>query len=167
MVGLRVFPSYHGYALSDPACEALLGAAAERGLPVAFVQRMVDRRQHHWLDATVDLQPEELASTIQAHPQNRFMILNSLAPADVWKPLVERDVLIGISRLTAASIGLGSRRASIQAIIASLGAQRVAFGTGMPFKVSRPAFLKLDILRVDEATKEKIRWGNATRMLGL
>jgi predicted TIM-barrel fold metal-dependent hydrolase len=52
-------------------------------------------------------------------------------------------------------------------IIANLGAERVMFGTGMPFNYPDPALVKLEVLDASEADKEKIRSQNAIIWLSL
>lgn len=51
-------------------------------------------------------------------------------------------------------------------LIARLGAERVVFGTGMPFKYPDPALVKLEVLDASEEQKERIRWQNAAKLLG-
>ena len=165
MVGLRAFPQYHGYALGDRVCSNLLDEAAERGLPVAFAQRLVDRRQHHWLDGAVDLDLTELAGLIAAHADNRFMVINSLGRAETWSCVADRHLIIGISRPTSLPISLSPPTASIPALIDALGPARLAFGTGMPFKIPEAALLKLQVLRASEAVLRPLCWENADRML--
>jgi len=41
------------------------------------------------------------------------------------------------------------------------------FGTGMPLKYPDPALLKLEVLDGSQETKERIRWKNASSVLGL
>ncbi|MHB9032793.1 MAG: amidohydrolase family protein [Anaerolineae bacterium] len=165
MQGLRAFPVHHGYALGDKTCEALLAAAAERSLPVVFCVRLADRRQHHWLDSTTDLDPALLAKTLAAHPANHFMVLNSLSPAETWHVLAGRQVLFDISRMTALNISLAPTSFTISAHINSLDAAQLAFGTGMPFSVPQVALLKLQVLRTDDEARTAIAAGNAARML--
>jgi predicted TIM-barrel fold metal-dependent hydrolase len=50
-------------------------------------------------------------------------------------------------------------------LIANLGAERVVFGTGMPFNYPDPALLKLEVLEASREDKEKIAWRNAARWL--
>ena len=52
-------------------------------------------------------------------------------------------------------------------LIANLGADRVVFGTGMPFNYPDPALLKLEVLDASEPDKEKIRGQNAAQWLRL
>src|SRR5690606_26285458 len=44
---VRLYPSYHGYRLTDPVVEDFLAAAADANLLVAIVQRLEDERMHH------------------------------------------------------------------------------------------------------------------------
>jgi predicted TIM-barrel fold metal-dependent hydrolase len=52
-------------------------------------------------------------------------------------------------------------------LITNLGAERVMFGTGMPFNYPDPALVKLEVLVASEADKEKIRSQNAMAWLRL
>jgi uncharacterized protein len=167
MRGLRAFPAHHGYSLNDKACQALLAAAGEYRLPVAFAARLVDRRQHHWLDPTTDLDQAMLASTVASHPGNQFMILNPLAPADTWAGLVDSRVLFDIARMTTLDIALSPKSFSVPSLCEAIGASHLAFGSGMPFSVAQAALLKMSILRVEKATKTAIGSSNAACMLGL
>lgn len=167
MQGLRAFPVHHGYALNDKSCQALLAAAAERHLPVAFAARLVDRRQHHWMDTTTDLDLALLASTIVSHPNNQFIILNSLAPASTWAALAGSQVLFDISRMTTLDIALSPKSFNIPALCQAIGIQHLAFGSGIPFSVPHAALLKMSTLRADEATRNAISSANAAQMLRL
>ena len=53
MKGLRLFPQYHDYEITDPSLIELVKLARDKGLPVAFDIRMVDSRQNSWLDIPV------------------------------------------------------------------------------------------------------------------
>jgi predicted TIM-barrel fold metal-dependent hydrolase len=52
-------------------------------------------------------------------------------------------------------------------LIMNLGAERVMFGTGMPFNYPDPALVKLEVLDASEPDKEKIRSQNAMTWLRL
>jgi predicted TIM-barrel fold metal-dependent hydrolase len=68
---------------------------------------------------------------------------------------------IGLSRLSAVLAN------ELRQLITNLGAERVMFGTGMPFNYPDPAFVKLEVLDASEADKAKICWQNATTWLRL
>ena len=50
MKGIRLYPQYHGYDLTNASCVELVKRSRDRGLPVAIGLRMVDSRPSSWLD---------------------------------------------------------------------------------------------------------------------
>ena len=52
-------------------------------------------------------------------------------------------------------------------LLTNLGDDRIVFGTGMPFHYPDPSLAKLEILDAAESVKQKIRTGNAARILRL
>ncbi len=163
--GLRLYPKWHNYALADPCCLDLVSAATERGMAISIPIRAEDYRQHHWLCDVPDLQLAEIAPLMAACPNARFILLNGLAY--VKSPLGQKsnglplNYAIEISRLSAL---LGNE---LGQLLATLGADRLVFGTGMPFTYPDPALLKLDVLEATDGDKEMIRWQNAARLLQL
>lgn len=160
LCGLRLYPQYHGYQLTDAAGLELIDTAAALGWPVQVPMRLVDRRQRHAWDLAQDLRPADLETAFSLRPQTRWMVLDGLG-LDGSRLPAGAPFLIDISRLTAVL------QRNIQALIESAGAEHLAFGTGMPFKTPAPAQLKLEILDVPPAVKEQIAWRNAAAMLGL
>jgi predicted TIM-barrel fold metal-dependent hydrolase len=71
-------------------------------------------------------------------------------PANYW---------IDISRLSAL---MGDE---IGHLVSQLGAQRVVFGTGMPFLYPDVALVNMQVLDAPADVKEKILSGNALRLL--
>jgi predicted TIM-barrel fold metal-dependent hydrolase len=68
---------------------------------------------------------------------------------------------VEISRLSAE---FGNE---IGQLLATLGEDRILFGTGMPFHYPGASVAKLEMLNVPEAVKARIRSENAIRWLGL
>ena len=52
-------------------------------------------------------------------------------------------------------------------LVNNLGADRLVFGSGMPFNYPDPALLNLELLAASDEVREKIRWKNAVRLLRL
>ena len=48
--GIRLYPKYHDYELTDPACIELVEMARDRGLAVSLTLRMADSRARSWMD---------------------------------------------------------------------------------------------------------------------
>ena len=132
---------------------------------VSIPVRVEDNRQRSWLANVPDVPLDELAALVKACPQTRFILLNGLGYA---KSSLGRkgsglpaNYLLEISRLSALldnELGL---------LLASLGAERLVLGTGMPFSYPDPAMLKLEVLPASKEDKEKIGWQNAEKWLRL
>jgi len=165
MTGLRLYPKWHNYTLSDRCCLDLVNAATERGMIISIPLRVEDKRQRSWLVDVPDVPLEEVAELVKACPQARFILLNGLGY--VKSPLGRKDsglssnFAIELSRLSALLDN------EIGQLITNLGAERVMFGTGMPFSYPDPALLKLEVLEASAPDKEKIRWQNAAACLRL
>lgn len=165
MKGLRLYPIYHQYELTDPVALELIHAAAGMGMPVQLPMRVVDVRQRHWLDVERNLTVAELEAVTGACPETSFIILNGLglesAAFFAQNQHGKRRIVAELSRMTAVL------QNNLGQLIDNYGAGSVVFGTGIPFKYAEPAFLKLDILEATEAEKEQIRWRNMAEILGL
>ncbi|HUT33938.1 MAG TPA: amidohydrolase family protein [Planctomycetota bacterium] len=165
MVGLRLYPRWHNYRLSDRCCLDLANAATERGMAVSIPIRAEDARQRSWLVDVPDVPLDEIAALVKACPQARFILVNGAG--FVRSALGQKNnglpanYFTEISRLSAVLAN------EIGQLVANLGADRVVFGTGMPFNYPDPALVKLEVLEASEDDKEKIRWKNAARLLGL
>lgn len=165
MVGLRLYPKWHNYSLSSPCCRELIAAATERRMALSIPIRVEDNRERSWLLNIPDIPLEEIVELVKAHPKASFLLLNGLGYTGC--PLGRKDnglpsnYAIELSRLSALLAN------EIGQLIANLGAERLMFGTGMPFNYPDPAMVKMEVLDASEADKEKIRWHNATQWLRL
>ena len=162
--GLRLYPNYHNYTLSDTSCRELVSAASERGLLLSNPIRVTDRRQRHWLIDIPDVSLDDVSKLVVAHPDAHFILINGAryvgSPLGQQNSDLPPNYCIEISRLSAV------RQAAIRQLLDNLGTERIVFGTGMPFKYPDPALVKLEVLEATEEEKEAICWKNATRLLG-
>ncbi len=163
MRGLRLYPKWHHYALADRNGLDLIQSATDRGWLISIPLRVEDYRQRSWLVDVPDVAVSELVPLVQAFPKARFVFVNGSgfagSPLGRKDPVLPENYLIEISRLSAVLEN------EIGQLIANLGADRVVFGTGMPFAYPDPALLKVDVLDASPEVKEKIRWENAARWL--
>ena len=164
MRGVRLYPKWHNYALSDPRCLDLVHAATERGMIVSIMIRVEDPRERSWLVNIPDLALDEVAGLVKSCPQARFLILNGLgfrnSPLGRKTSGLPANYCLEISRLTAMlDDELGS-------LIRDLGAERIVFGTGMPFCYPDPALLKLQVMSAGEDDRQRIAWKNVAKWLG-
>jgi uncharacterized protein len=161
--GLRLYPHYHNYALTDSCCAGLIEAATERGLMISLPIRQIDQRQRHWLLEIPDVPLSDLEALVERHPKAQFVFVNGLGftnsrlgRADGGLPA---NYALGISRMRAT---MGNE---VGALVRDLGADRVVLGTGMPFKYPEPALLKVEVLDASDEAKQAILGGNAERLL--
>lgn len=165
MTGLRIYPQWHNYQLSSVCCRKLVNAASERGMVISIPIRVEDNRQRSWLLNVPDVPLEEIVELIKAHPKARFILLNGIGYTRC--PLGRKDnglpsnYAIELSRLSAVLAN------ELGQLITNLGAERVMFGTGMPFKYPDPALVKLEVLDASEPDKDKVRSRNAMTWLRL
>lgn len=159
MVGLRLYPQYHDYHLTDPEALDLIDAAAARGFVIQVAQRVEDRRTRHPWDLARDLGADELQAALAARPKVKWMLLNALGLSAAQLPAAR--YVVDISRMAAVL------QRNMQAFLDEAGNDKLAFGTGMVFKVADPALLKLEILDRGKAVRERIAHRNAARLLGL
>jgi predicted TIM-barrel fold metal-dependent hydrolase len=182
MKGLRLFPQYHDYELTDPSLIELVKMARDRGLPVTFDIRMVDSRQRSWMDipkfnpATdfkVDVITKEWAlknivPIVKEVPDAKFIIANlanSIDLDDEGMELIKKaDILFDISgRATRGDNTLSE-------LLKRFGSDKFAFGSHSPvldYLTGRLRIESMSEAEADEATKELLRSGNALRFLGL
>ncbi len=163
MTGLRLYPGWHNYTLSSPCSRELVTAAAEREMIVSIPIRVEDNRQRSWLLNIPDIPLDEIVELVTAHPKSRFILLNGIGY--IGSPLGRKDnglpsnYTIELSRLSAVLAN------EIGTLITNLGAERIMFGTGMPFNYPDPALVKLEVLDATEPDKNKIRSQNAATWL--
>lgn len=163
--GLRLYPRWHNYRLTDRACLELVHAAAAANLVVSIPIRVEDRRQQSWLVDIPDVDHAEIAALVRAAPEARFVFVNGsgfaggvLGRRDSGLPA---NYSIDISLLTALVTNELGR------LLEALGEDRLLFGTGMPFHYPDPALVKLEVLEAAGSVKAKIRRDNAVRLLRL
>jgi predicted TIM-barrel fold metal-dependent hydrolase len=165
MKGLRLYPKWHNYALTDSCCLDLIDAATERGMPVSIPFRAEDNRQRSWLVDVKDVTAAEIVPLVKAKPKAKFLLLNGVgfsgSPLGNPKSGLPANYWIEISRL---SVVMGNE---LGKLAGTLGADRIVFGTGMPFNAPDPSLVKMEVAGLGEADKQKIFAQNAAGLLGL
>jgi predicted TIM-barrel fold metal-dependent hydrolase len=140
-------------------------AATERGILISIPIRVEDSRERSWLLNVPDVPLEEIVELVKTHPKARFILLNGIGYTGC--PLGRKDndlpsnYAVELSRLSAVLAN------ELGQLITNLGAERVMFGTGMPFNYPDPALVKLEVLDATESDKDKIRSQNAATWLRL
>jgi predicted TIM-barrel fold metal-dependent hydrolase len=167
MRGIRLYPQYHGYPLTDPACIELVKRARDRNLPVALSLRMVDSRPSSWmdLDSKGEWALRDVVPLVEEVPDAKFLILNvansmQLSPEETAL-LRSANVLMDTSGRNIIQLGK---------LIQLYGEEKFAFGSHAPILDDLTGLLRIESLReneADESVKTRLRSGNAKAMLAI
>ena len=165
MKGIRLYPLYHDYGLTEPSLIELVTMAKDKGLPVALTLRMVDERQRSWMDIEQEWDLKDVIPIIKAVPDAKYMILNianSTELNDEDAGLIKKgNILIDTSGRSITDLG---------EMIRLYGRDKFAMGTHAPILDYLTGILRIESLRdseADEETRELLRSGNAKRFLNL
>ena len=165
MKGIRLYPKYHDYELTDPACVEIVKLARDNKLPIAFSFRMVDSRQRSWIDIENEWDLKDIIPIIKEVPDAKYIFLNLTNNVKLSNEeevlLKQADALIDTSgRLVNTFVELLGR----------FGDEKFAFGTHSPILDYLTGLLRIESLKDEELAEERkdlLRFGNAKRMLGI
>lgn len=160
MRGIRVFPNYHQYKVSDAAFVKLLKLATQRGLFVQLAVSMEDERTQHPLVQVphVDLAP--LVEVLKTVPGLRLQLLNafrSLRPDLLLKLVNAGHVSVEIATLEGV--------AGIEGLLKQVPVERLLFGSLAPLFYFEAAVLKLQESKLSAVQEQAIRRENAAKWL--
>ncbi len=157
--GIRLYPQYHNYVLTDEECLRLVRKASEKNLVVSIPVRLRDGRGRHWMDLARDVELREFEQLAEKSFEAKIVVLE--AKGVVNSPLVKYpNVYFEASRMSSAF-------GEIDKLVEQAGDSRVLFGSGFPLKYVSSALLKIKLAQKPEETIEKILWRNAFNLLGL
>jgi predicted TIM-barrel fold metal-dependent hydrolase len=165
MKGICLYPLYHDYEITDPACVELVQRARDKGLIVTFSYRIVDSRQRSHIDINKEWTLKDIVPIIKKVPDAKYFIVNAAngisVSAEDTQLIKNSKVLFDTSGRILADLG---------AMLKLYGKDKFAFGTHAPILDYVCGLLRIESLRpeeADEATKELLRSGNAKKMLGI
>ncbi|SHE46043.1 hypothetical protein SAMN05443144_101343 [Fodinibius roseus] len=167
MKGIRLYPRYHHYEITNPSCIELVKSARDKGMPVAISLRMSDSRATSWMDLERgnEWSLKDVLPLIKEVPDARYLILNV-----VGNPFLddEETEFFKKTNIVMDTSGRGLRR--FAELLKRYGKDKFAFGTHSPILDYVTGALRIESLRNSEAgeeTKELLRHGNAEKMLDL
>lgn len=174
MKGIRIYPIYHKYKITEAACIELVKEARDRDMPISIPLRMSDLREASWLDAQEALTYNDVASLIGLVPDAKYIILDARLTDTQEKTtdqsvkiLRDADVLFDTSRGAGVPCK-GPNGESLSYLLNTFGAQKLAFGTETPFIDYCSPFIRIAAYEeADEKTKQMIWSENARHMLGI
>jgi uncharacterized protein len=161
--GIRLYPLYHDYELTDPSCINLVKSARDKNMVVAITLRMVDSRPRSWMDIQKEWELKDIMPIIKAVPDARYMILNiansTLLNEEDTALLKNTDIVLDTSGRAISNLG---------ELLKKFGKDKFAFGTHSPILDYVTGQIRIESLReseADEETKRLLRSGNAFRIL--
>jgi uncharacterized protein len=165
MKGVCLYPLYHDYEITDPACIELVKRARDKGLIVTFAHRIVDSRQRSWMDISKEWTLKDIIPIMKEVPDAKYFVVNaanSISVNDEETELLKKtNMLFDTSGRVLSNLG---------EMIKKYGKEKFAFGTQSPVLDYLSGLLRIESLReneADESVKELLRSGNAKRMLGI
>lgn len=158
MLGLRLYPNYHGYKLDDPQFAKLLALAHSRQMVVQIALSMEDERMQNFTGQVPHADATPLLTALKDLPTRRLVVLNwfRAVKPELIGPLAQAGVCFDISTLE----GVGG----IANLLKDVPTNQVAFGSHAPFFYFESAALKLKESALG-ASEHLIRSGNARRLL--
>lgn len=182
MKGIRVYPQYHDYEITDPRFIQLVKIARDRGLPVAIDIRMVDSRQRSWMDIPVfdydapvksdiifkEWKLQNIVQLIRELPDAKFIIVNlanSISISDEDMDLIRKANVVFD---TSGRAIMGDD--TLSELLKRFGSEKFAFGSHSPILDYLTGLLRIESMNAseaDEETKELLRSGNAKRIIGI
>ena len=182
MKGIRLYPQYHDYEMTDPSLTELVKLARDHGVPVAFDIRMVDSRQRSWLDIPLfdynaavkkdiifkEWSLKNIIPVLREVPDAKYIVVN------LANSLSLNDDELGLIRKADILFDTSGREIrgddSLSELLKRFGNEKFAFGTHAPLLDYVTGRLRVESMTRDEAdepVKELLRSGNAKRILGI
>lgn len=156
---VRCDPTLYGGAPADDDMRQLVAACAARHLPVMMAVRLEDVRQRRPDDVATDLQPWAVRQLIRSHPAVRLIITH--ADRDFIEQVHFGSTPDEAGRILWDICWIwGPPEDHLELLLRTVGIERFTFGTGMPLRLPETSVAKLDLLRLDTATREKLTSGN-------
>jgi uncharacterized protein len=164
MVGIRLYPNYHGYTLADAAFAKLLSMAATRHLIVQIALSMEDPRTQLPLMRVPPVDPSPLRELIQKVPNVRLVLLN----AGYWGGQRTPN-LLALQQAPNVYFDIAMREGvgGVAGLIAQTSPSRVLFGSHYPFFYFESALLKVREAGLPADQVNAVFHANARSLLGL
>jgi predicted TIM-barrel fold metal-dependent hydrolase len=163
--GIRLYPQYHGYDITNPSCIELVKMSRDKGLPVVFTLRMVDSRTSSWMDIEKEWSLKDIVPIVKAVPDAKYLLVNVANSTALSE---EETVLFRKAELLMDSSGRNMM--DWPDLFKRFGTDHFCFGTQSPILDYCTGLLRIESLsdnEADEKTKELLRSGNIKRLLGI
>jgi predicted TIM-barrel fold metal-dependent hydrolase len=158
VIGLRLYPIYHGYELSDQnsVLESILQRAASVNLPVFIPIRLM----MNWVMPVLPIRSVENLIA-------RFPKLKIVLGGINYEELKQALAILLCHHTIYIETSCLQLRGAIEQLVSLIGVERLLFGTGMPLQNPACEIAKINYLKLQREEKESIFADNAERFLQL
>jgi predicted TIM-barrel fold metal-dependent hydrolase len=158
MPGLRLYPNYHRYKLTDPDFAKLMSLAAEHRMIVQIAVSMEDERTQPPSAQTPHVDVTPLLAMLKSSPITRVILLNwyRAVKPDMVKELAELGVCFDIA--TVENVG------GVANLAEQISPERVLFGSHAPLFYFESAELKLTESALADTAFRAVVAENANRL---
>ena len=156
---VRFYPMHQGLAPDGPEMHEAVAGAGDVGLPVLLTVRLEDVRQRHPLDIAADLPPSAVRTLARIGSDVRILVTHA------GRDFVE-EVHFGLTPDEARRVLWdvtwiwGPPYDDLHTLVSTVGADRFAFGTGVPLRLPDAAPAKLDLSQLSPEQRSGIESGN-------
>ena len=150
--GLVLHPAKQGFHISSPLIYPLMEECQSLEIPIYF----------HTGTSIYDL-PLDLSLLAAKFPKT-IMIMGQMGTSDYWMDVEPAAELA--SNLTVET-SVNPNIALIQKLVKSIGAERIVFGSGVPFTDLEYEIKKIELCNFTDREQELIMFQNASHLLGV
>ena len=161
---LRLHPNYHGYELLGQENLRLLEIARECDLLVMIAIGLEDVRHHHRLVIVPDVGAGDIAQTVNAFPQVRFLVAGGRfgEVSSIWRSVDKRENLYVENSRVQGPIH------DVAKLCSTIGPDHVLFGSNAPLHYHESAKLSIETeSQIADAVKQQLLHDNAARLFKL
>lgn len=162
IVGVRLFPAYHGYEIGDPCSRELFHQLHDRQLPVQIAPLVADPRMHHPRALVPPARIDALPAILEEFPQLAVCVLNAPGIGGIF-PNARR--IPKASRLFMDISGIESV-SGVARLAETVGVDRLLFGTNAPLLIPLSAVYKLRETDFSKSEHIRVTRANARNFLG-
>lgn len=160
MHGIRLYPNYHNYLLTDERFLKILSLAQEKNLLVQICITMEDRRTQHPLVSVPNVDTKPLLKIAKQFPKVKIQLLNafrSVRAATAGHLAATGNISFEIAMLEGV--------AGIEKMLKKMPLPQLLFGSHFPFFIFESAKLKLSESELEEHQMKAICYQNAEKLV--
>ncbi|MBI4028269.1 MAG: amidohydrolase family protein [Verrucomicrobia bacterium] len=163
VVGIRLYPRYHGYPLDGIGVNEMTHEAVRRGLVVCLAARLMDDRLHPRFLASAPVASRDVASFLEAHPRAKI-ILSQFLPAELQALTASLQKHAHVY-VEAGCLGLTMTTLDNMSDIAPIN--RWIFGSGAPLFYATGTWMALENCGIEDGQRELVAWKNLMELLNI